>query len=42
MKQVFAKIKYWLAWYFSKDVLEAINNGATYEEVDNIAWGGRK
>lgn len=32
-------IKYWFNWLFSKKVLEAINNGLTYEEVDRIAKG---
>lgn len=39
MKKIFSKIKYWFTWLFSKNVLEAINNGATYEEVDNIVLG---
>lgn len=32
-------IKYWFAWLFSRRVLDAINDGLTYEEVDKIARG---
>lgn len=32
-----AWFNYWFNWLFGRDVLEAINNGATYEEVDAIA-----
>lgn len=35
--KLFAKIKYLCAWFFSKKVLDAINDGLTYEEVDAIA-----
>lgn len=35
--KLFAKIKYWCAWLFSKKVLGAINDGLSYEEVDAIA-----
>lgn len=34
-----ARFIYWFNWIFSKKVLEAINNGATYEEVERIAKG---
>ena len=38
--KVFRKIKEWLKetyiWFFSKRVTQAINNGATYEEVCKI------
>lgn len=34
-----AFITYWFNWIFDKNVLEAINNGATYEDVDRIAKG---
>lgn len=37
MKKFFAKLNYWFNWLFSKKVLEAINDGLTYEEVDEIA-----
>lgn len=30
------KIKEWFIWLFSKRVGQAINDGATYEEVCNI------
>ena len=33
MKNLIMKIKEWFAWLFSRRVGEAINNGATYEEV---------
>ena len=33
---MFRKIKEWWAWLTSKKVLEAINNGATYDEVQGI------
>lgn len=34
-----AFITYWFNWLFSKKVLEAINNGLSYDEVDRIARG---
>lgn len=34
-----AFITYWFNWLFSKKVLEAINNGLPYDEVDRIAKG---
>lgn len=37
--KLLTKINYWLNWLFSPKVLEAINNGATYDEVDRIAKG---
>lgn len=37
MKKIIAKFKYWFNWIFGKKVLEAINNGSTYEEVEEIA-----
>lgn len=36
MKKLCNKIKEWLVWLTSKEVLEAINGGATYEEVCKI------
>lgn len=43
MKNFFEKvigiIKYWYMWTFSKEVLDAINNGAEYDEVERIARG---
>lgn len=36
MKKVFAKVIEWITWFFSASVREAINNGATYEEVKAI------
>ena len=34
--KVFRKIKEWITWLLSKDVREAINRGASYEEVEQI------
>ena len=34
----FKKIKEWWMWLFSKKVLDAINNGATYDEVLDIIY----
>lgn len=31
------KLRYWFNWLFSRKVLEAINQGLSYEEVDKIA-----
>lgn len=36
MKKMIQKIKEFITWFMSKDVLEAINNGATREEVEEI------
>lgn len=36
MKKFIKKIKAELVWYFDRRVLEAINNGAPYEEVARI------
>jgi hypothetical protein len=33
MKKLIRKIKEWFVWHNSKKVLDAINNGATYDEV---------
>lgn len=33
---MFKKIKEWFIWMFSKKVGEAINEGASYEEVQAI------
>ena len=30
------KIKELITWFMSRDVLNAINNGATYDEVERI------
>jgi hypothetical protein len=35
-KKFFRKIKEWFVWFSSKRVLDAINSGATYEEVEEI------
>ena len=35
---MFRKIKEWWAWLTSKKVLDAINNGATYDEVLDIIY----
>lgn len=35
-KKFFRKIKEWFVWLSSKRVLDAINSGATYEEVEGI------
>ena len=36
MKKFFKKVKEWFVWFTSKRVLDAINNGATYDEVCKI------
>lgn len=36
MKKIVLKVIEWITWLFSADVREAINNGATYEEVQAI------
>ena len=36
MKKFFRKIKEWWIWLTSKKVENAINNGASYEEVQAI------
>lgn len=36
MKKMIQKIKEFITWFMSKQVLEAINNGATHEEVEQI------
>lgn len=33
---MFKRIKEWWVWLTSKKVLDAINNGATYDEVEGI------
>lgn len=39
MKKLFKKLGYWFNWLFDRKVLEAINDGCTYDEVDKIAKG---
>ena len=36
IKKIINKIKEQITWFMSPNVLEAINNGATYEEVEEI------
>lgn len=36
MKKTFTKIKEVFIWLFSREVLEAINEGKPYEEVEQI------
>ena len=36
MKKLIYKIKEWFVWLMSRKVMDAINNGATYEEVEEI------
>ena len=36
---MFKKIKEWFIWLFSRRVGEAINNGASYDEVAEIVEG---
>ena len=36
MKKIFRKIREWFVWLTSKRVLDAINSGATYDEVEEI------
>lgn len=35
-KKLITEIREWFVWLTSKRVFDAINNGATYEEVCNI------
>lgn len=37
--KILTTLTYYLNWLFSPKVLEAINNGLTYEEVKRIAKG---
>lgn len=39
MKKLIKKFNYWFNWLFSGKVLDAINAGLPYEEVDSIARG---
>lgn len=36
MKKIIYKVKRFVTWLMSKKVLDAINNGADYEEVEEI------
>lgn len=36
MKRILKKIKAELVWFFDKRVLNAINSGASYEEVKTL------
>ena len=36
MKKLWQKIKEWFVWLTSKRVMEAINSGATYEEICEV------
>ncbi len=36
LRKIFAKFKELVTWLFSADVREAINRGATYEEVAEV------
>lgn len=36
VKKIINKIKEEITWFMSPKVLDAINNGATYEEVEEI------
>lgn len=36
MKKLWQMIKEWFTWLTSKRVMEAINGGATYEEVCEV------
>ena len=38
MKKLIRKIKEWFVWTSSKKVLDAINEGATYDEVLGIVY----
>lgn len=37
--KILTTLTYYLNWLFNPKVLEAINNGLSYEEVDRIAKG---
>lgn len=39
MQNIIKKIRYWCAWLFSRKVLDAINSGARYEEVEALVLG---
>lgn len=39
IKKIGKKLNYWFNWFCSKKVLDAINAGLPYEEVDRIARG---
>lgn len=41
MKKFIGKIKEWFIWLTSKEVKQAINDGATYEEVCEIVNEGK-
>ena len=36
IKRVLKALREWVAWFTTRGVLEAINNGATYDEVEQI------
>lgn len=40
MKKLFYKIRRAYRWIFSREILNAINDGATFEEVEKIARRG--
>lgn len=40
MKKLFYKIRRAFRWMFSREILDAINAGATFEEVEKIARKG--
>lgn len=39
MKKIIYTIRYWRVWLFSRKVLDAINSGAPYEEVEALVLG---
>lgn len=39
-KRIYYKIRRFCRWIFDREILEAINAGATYEEVEAIARRG--
>lgn len=37
MKKIIGRFNYWFNWLFSGKVLDSINAGLSYDEVDRIA-----
>ncbi len=36
MKNIIKKIRYWCVWLFSRKVLDAINDGWEYDQVEAL------
>lgn len=37
IKNIGKKARYWCAWLFSRKVMDAINSGASFDEVEALA-----